>query len=189
VYYDQSGKAQLVADIIDPKVTTYTDTNLTNGIQYCYKVTSYYDTSCESGFSNIVCAIPSNQGQVTDPAGVFMIETGIYSGKGKTKTFDTQDIFTAGDSVVIRAYVVDHATGLRLANATVDLRVTGPETLTLVTAPSDATGMAEVVWQTKAARKNSTGTTSGDYTIQTKNVTANGYHWDIVTTSTTLTIQ
>jgi hypothetical protein len=189
VYYDQAGKAQLVADVQDPALTTFTDTGLTNGVEYCYKVTSYYDATCESGFSNILCAIPENQGQVTDPAGVSTMETGIYTGKGKAKTFQAQTTFNAGDGVVIRTYVVDNVTGLPLANATVDLLITGPETLTLVTGLSDANGVAEVTWQTKAAGKRNPGTTPGNYTVQTKNVTATGYHWDGVTTSVTFTIQ
>ncbi|MGD2049903.1 MAG: multiheme c-type cytochrome, partial [Chloroflexota bacterium] len=118
VYYDQAGKAQLVADA--GNTTTFTDTGLTNGVEYCYKVTAY-DATCESGFSNILCATPQNQGQTTDPAGVSTMKTGIYTGKGKDKTFTLQTIFNVGDSVVIRATVVDNVTGLPVADATVDL--------------------------------------------------------------------
>ena len=63
VYYDQAGKAQLVADV-DGTQTSHVDSGLTNGVEYCYKVTSYTDI-CESGFSNIICAVPTNQGQTT----------------------------------------------------------------------------------------------------------------------------
>lgn len=189
VYYDQANKAQWIADINDPALTTFTDTGLTNGVEYCYKVTSFY-ANCESGFSNILCAIPTNQGQATDPAGVTTIETGIYVGKGPAKTYTPQTTFNAGDTVVMHAYVVDRATGLPLAGATVDLLVTGPETLTLTSGPSDAAGIAEAVWPTKApGKKNQPGTTPGAYTVETKNVTATGYHWDGVTTSTAFTIQ
>ena len=186
VYYDQAGKAQLVADA--GNTTTFIDTGLTNGVEYCYKVTAY-DATCESGFSNILCAIPTNPGQATIPAGVSAMETGIYIGKGKTKTYQPQTTFTAGDGVVIRATVLDGATGLFLANATVDLLITGPESLTLTTGPSDANGMAEAIWQTKAAKGKSPGTTPGTYTVTVKGVTATGYHWDGVMTSITFTIQ
>jgi hypothetical protein len=186
VYYDQAGKAQLVADA--GNTTTYLDTGLTNGVEYCYKVTAY-DAACESGFSNILCAIPQSQGQTTDPAGVSAMETGFYTGKGKSKTYTSSDTFNAGDGVVIRAYVVDNVTGLPVADATVDLLITGPESLTLVTGPSNAAGMAEATWQTKAPGKRNPGTTPGAYTVQTANVTAAGYHWDGVQTSTTFTIQ
>ncbi len=54
VYYDQGGKAQLVEDV--GLATSYTDTGLTNGMEYCYKITSYYSDTCESSFSNILCA-------------------------------------------------------------------------------------------------------------------------------------
>ena len=186
LYYDQAGKAQLIADI--GLNTTFTDTGLTNGVEYCYKVTSY-DVTCESGFSNVLCAIPTNPGQATDPAGVSAIETGIYVGKGKNQTFITQGSFKVGDAVVMRASVVDDVTGLPLAGATVDLLVTGPETLTLITGPSDGNGMAEAIWQTKAPGKKNPGTTPGEYAVQVKNVTAAGYRWDGVTTSTVFVIQ
>jgi hypothetical protein len=168
--------------------TTYVDTGLTNGVEYCYKVTAY-DATCESGFSNILCAIPTNQGQTTDPAGVSAMETGIYTGKGNAKTYTPQTTFSPGDGVVIRATVLDGVTGLPLADATVDLLITGPESLTLVTGVSDANGLAEATWNTQAPRKNNPGTTLGDYTVTTKGITAAGYHWDGVTTSTTFTIQ
>jgi hypothetical protein len=186
VYYDQAGKAQVVADA--GNTTTYIDTGLTNGVEYCYKVTAYNGT-CESGYSNILCAIPQSQGQTTDPAGVSAPETGIYTGKGRDKAFVAQELFNAGDGVVIRATVVDQATGLPLADATVDLLITGPESLTLVTGLSDATGMAEATWQTQAPKKNNLGTLPGIYAVEVKGVTAAGYHWDGVTTSTPFTIQ
>jgi hypothetical protein len=188
VYYDQAGKAQLIAGINDPNTATFTDIGLTNGVEYFYKVTSYYDATCESGFSNILSAIPQNPGQTTDPAGVTMVETGIYTGKGKDKPFTPQTTFAPGDDVVIRAYVVDGVTGLPVADATVDLLITGPENSTLVTVPSDAAGIAEATWNTQAPRKNNPGTTPGTYTVQTSNVTAVGYHWDGLQTSTTVTI-
>jgi hypothetical protein len=186
VYYDQAGKAQLVADA--GNTTTFVDTGLTNGVEYCYKVTAY-DATCESGFSNILCAIPENQGQTTDPAGVSAMETGIYTGKGKAKTYASQTTFNAGDGVVIRATVLDGVTGVPIADATVDLLITGPESQTLVTGLSDANGMAEATWQTKAPGKRNPGTSPGAYTLTVKGVTATGYHWDGVTTSTTFTIQ
>jgi hypothetical protein len=189
VYYDQAGKAQLVADVGD--TTTHTDTGLTNGVEYCYKVTAY-DATCESGYSNILCAIPNSQGQAQ--VGVSMIETGRYvtTGKGKNAvtTFELNDIFNAGDDVVIRAYVVDISTGLAVTNATVDLEISGPETLPLTAGPTDATGLAEASWQTAAPnKKGQGGTTPGAYTVAVTNVTAAGYTWDGVATSATFTIQ
>jgi hypothetical protein len=38
--------------------TTYTDIGLQNGRQYCYKVAAYDETDCESGFKNMLCAVP-----------------------------------------------------------------------------------------------------------------------------------
>jgi hypothetical protein len=184
VYYDQSGKAQLVAQL--GQATSYTDTGLTNGQEYCYKVTSLY-SECESGYSNILCAIPNNQGQAR--VGVNRVETGLYAGKGKNLTFTLTSAFNAGDTVIFRAYVVDASTGLPVANATVDIAISGPESLNL-TSTSDSAGMAETSWMTsKPNKRGQGGTTPGTYTATVTNVTASGYAWDGVTTSASFTIQ
>jgi hypothetical protein len=187
LYYDQAGKAQLVAEV-GPLTTTYTDTGLTNGVEYCYKLTSYYDATCESGFSNILCAIPTNQGQAGPGAGVSSMETGIYTGKGNSQTFGIQTTFSAGDTVVIRAQVLDKS-GNPVSNATVGIVIGGPGTVNLNSNPSDAGGWAEATWSTKAPGKRNPGTTAGTYAATTSNITASGYNWDGVTTSTTFAIQ
>jgi hypothetical protein len=185
VYYDQSGKAQLRADV--GATTTFLDTGLTNGQTYCYKVTAY-DATCESGFSEVVCATPDNQ--QTPAAGVVEMVTGIYTGKGQNKSFQPQTTFNAGDSVVVRARVIDQDTGLPISNATVEVTIGGPETITQNSNPSDAEGWAEVTWNTqKPNKRGQGGTTPGDYTATTTNVTASGYHWDGVTTAIQFTIQ
>ena len=186
VYYDQAGKAQLVADVVGNQ-TSHVDSGLTNGVEYCYKVTSYTDT-CESVFSNILCAVPTNQGQGTMLAGVNQLVTGLWTGKGKTQTFTLETVFTAGDSVTFQATVVDQD-GIPLEGATVDILITGPESTLVTSGPSDVNGIAEASWNTKASRKNSAGTLPGGYTATTKGVTANGYSWDTVETSTTFSIQ
>lgn len=56
VYYDQAGKAQLVAQV--GLTTSYVDVGLTIGSLHCYKVTSLYD-QCESDYSNVLCAVPA----------------------------------------------------------------------------------------------------------------------------------
>ncbi|MGA1865064.1 MAG: fibronectin type III domain-containing protein, partial [bacterium] len=188
LYYDQSGKAQLIADLQAP-ASSYIDTGLTNGQEYCYKLTSY-NTDCESGFSSILCATPNNQGQTTDPAGVDSMITGSYSGGGKTKTFTSSISFNAGASIVIRAHVIDKITGTPLANATVDIAIDGPETTTLTSGPSDSNGIAEATWNTQAPNKRGQGGTApGAYTASTIDVKVSGYHWDSVTTSTSFKIQ
>jgi hypothetical protein len=191
LYYDQAGKAQLIVDLPQP-ADTYTDTGLTNGQEYCYKVTSYYDATCESGFSNIICAIPNNQGQAR--VGVGNLETGLYqkTGKGKsaTITFVPTTDFNQGDGVVIRALVLDQTTQLPVQNGTVEIDISGPETVGVTTGPSDGNGIAEVTWQTqKPNKKGVGGTAPGSYAATTTNVTAAGYTWDGVMTNTTFTIQ
>jgi hypothetical protein len=59
IYYDKDGESQPVTSVW-PR-TTYANTGLTNGQEYCYKVTSLY-AECESGFSNVKCAVPAGQG-------------------------------------------------------------------------------------------------------------------------------
>jgi hypothetical protein len=69
LYYEQSGKAQLVADkdCAAGVCDTHTDTGLTNGQEYCYKVTAYTPDpgSCESSFSDTLCATATQPGQAT----------------------------------------------------------------------------------------------------------------------------
>jgi hypothetical protein len=191
LYYDQAGKAQFVADINSTPLDTYLDAGLTNGQEYCYKVTSYYDATCESGYSNIHCAIPNAQGQLV--AGVDTLITGRYetSGKGKkqiTVFVDTAS-FNTGDEIVIRAHVIDQDTGLPLANATVDLEISGPETNSL-SAASDSDGIAEISWQTEEPNKRGQGgTTPGSYTATVVGVTAAGYSWDGIMRSTGFSLQ
>ena len=189
VYYDQAGKSALIADV--GLTTSFIDSGLTNGNEYCYKVTSY-DATCESGFSNILCAIPNGQGQLR--SGVNLLETGMYvkTGKGKTATttWTVTSTFAQGDAVTVRAYVVDNDTGLPLQNATVTIDITGPTTTTLTTGPSDANGIAEATWNTQAPNKRGQGgTPTGSYTATTTNVTASGYTWDGVMTAVSFSIQ
>jgi len=185
VYYDQAGKAQLVADA--GNTTTYIDTNLTNGNEYCYKVTDYYDCDpdpqieniIESAFSTISCATPQATGQDT-LADVESVLTGSYqtTGKGpnKTTTFTTSGSFQAGDSVVIKVKVVDDSDPtLPVSNASVDIAITGPETVSLTTGPSGSSGYAEVTWSTSTPnRKGTGGTATGSYTATATNVTGGG---------------
>jgi hypothetical protein len=186
VYYDQGGKAQLVADAGNN--TTHVDAGLTNGVEYCYKVTAY-DETCESGYSSILCATPENQGQTTPPAGVDAMETGLWTGKGKNQTWHTSSDFAAGDTVTIRAQVLDRVTGLPVESATVEITIGGPETTSLNSNPSDGEGWAEATWNTQAPnKKGNGGTATGTYQATVTNVTATGYHWDGMTFNTTFTI-
>ena len=188
LYYDQAGKAQLVANT--GAGTTYTDTALTNGQEYCYKVSAYAG-SCESDFSNIVCAIPNQPGQANAEA---TLSTGRYemSGKGKnaTTTFVETASFAIGDAVTVRATVLDETTGLPISNATVTIVISGPESTTLTTGPSDANGVADATWNTQAPnRKGNGGTAAGSYTAATADVAAAGYDWDGVVTKADFTLQ
>jgi hypothetical protein len=182
VYYDQADKSQFIADA--GLNTTFTDTGLVNGQQYCYKVTSSY-TDCESEFSNVLCATPEAPGQGTVPTGVDSITTGYYSGKGNARTFNVTAVLNQGDEVVFQVYVSD-VNGAPVAGATTELVITGPSTASVATGTTDAGGMAEGSWKT-TTRKG--GTPLGLYTVTTTGVTATGYEWDGVATSSEFTLQ
>ncbi|MEJ2485228.1 MAG: hypothetical protein P8Y68_05790 [Anaerolineales bacterium] len=116
--------------------------------------------------------------------------TGKLTGKGKNLTFTLTTLFAAGDSVIFQAKVVDTSTGLPIPNATVDITIIGPETVTLISGLSDSAGIAEATWRTSAPNKRGQGgTTPGDYTATVSNVTVSGYNWDGVTAWNAFTIQ
>jgi hypothetical protein len=171
VYYDLEGKGQWIADINDPAATTFTDVGLTNGMTYCYKVTSR-NNDCESDFSNILCAIPKDQQLAT--IGVSQVIT--LPGT----------VFRAGDTVNFEATVLD-GNGVPVQGAVVTLAVTGPTSVTRTSNPSDASGIATASWQTTKRGKNKTP--AGSYTVTVTNVTLDPYVWDGVQTSTTFSVQ
>jgi hypothetical protein len=136
-------------------------------------------------------------------AGVTAIDTGLLTGKGKNKIFESSPDFVQGDTVTIRATVLDaggqpvpNATvtllidgpesatvisgpsdgGQPVPNATVTLLIDGPESATVISGPSDASGIAEANWNTSS--KGRGGTATGTYTVTTTGVDATGYTWD-----------
>jgi len=174
------------ADAADPLATGYTDPGLTNGQEYCYQVTSYNidpvsGIVCESDFSILQCATPTSSATAT--VGISMLETGTGTGL----SFVPAGVFNVGDNVVIRAYVVD-GSGVPVAEAFVDIRITGPDPDTVTVAqltstPSDVDGIAEASWQTAGPRRRQPRTAPGIYTATVINVTAAGYAWDGVATA------
>ncbi len=57
IYHTRSARRRPIAEV--GLVITYTDTGLVNGRQYCYKVSAYDETGCESGFKKMLCAVPT----------------------------------------------------------------------------------------------------------------------------------
>jgi hypothetical protein len=187
VYYDQADKAQLVAAV--GQTISYVDLNLTDGQTYCYKVTSTTGEA-ESPYSNILCATPDAPGQ-TVTSGVTSLETGFYetTGKGKNRvtTFVPSTSFAPGDTVIVRAEVFD-SNGLPVEGATVDLSITGPESVTLTSGASDAAGIAEASWTTEAPNKKGIGgTAQGGYTVTVTGISGT-FPWDGLMTSTGFTL-
>jgi hypothetical protein len=202
VYYDQAQKGQAITTLpcVTPDqgdCTAYTDTGLTNGQSYCYKITSYAtDTngvlSCESAFSNTRCGTPENSGTNLTITAVDL-RTGhwVTSGKGKnqTTTFEPAETFSAGDEVVIAA-TVQASSGAAVADAIVTFEVSGAVTTLLDSGASDGNGFAEATWATERPhKKQGGGTPSGAYTVTVVGVSAGGYAWDDAKPSVQITIQ
>jgi PKD repeat protein len=137
------------------------------------------NTKTKTGYINVTGLIP---------AGVTEISTGIYSGRGKAKTFHLMTLFSPGDEVVFRAYVEDGVGPL--SGAVVEIGISGPVTTTIISGPSDNNGIAEAKWKTSAPKgKNSAGgTPTGTYTATVTNVTASGHPWDGTGTTTSFTV-
>ena len=188
LYYDQAGKWQLVTEL--GQTSNFTDSGLSNSQEYCYKVSSY-KTGCESAFSNILCAIPNNQGQARAGA---TLTSGLYqtTGRGKDKitVFVDTTTFNQGDTVTVRATVIDQATGLPISNATVSLNISGPVSTSLTTGPSDLNGIAEATWQTQTPNKRGQGgTATGTYSAGISDVSAAGYSWDGISSDISFSVQ
>jgi hypothetical protein len=129
--------------------------------------------------------------QVLPKIGATDLVTGKYdtsgSGKNKTTVFNATPSFKRGETVVIRA-TVKNASG-PVANATVQLAVTGPSSASLTSGLSNSSGIAEAKWTTTAPNKRGQGgTPTGGYTATVTKVTATGYQWDGVQTNASFSI-
>jgi len=191
VYYDQSGKAQWVADSgCVSGQCSYTNSGLTNGQTYCYKLTARAGT-CESAFSNVLCATPQAPGQ-QQTAGVSGLQTGKWVKQGKggtaTLTFVLSTDFRQGDTIVFRATIKD-GSGLPVGNATYGLAISGSSSANITSAASNSAGVAEASWTTQAPnRKGQGGTATGAYVATVSALTASGYTWDGVTVNVSFNV-
>ena len=198
LYYDQADKAQKVADIPCPDQVcsrTYTDSSVTDGNEYCYKVTATATEppDCESGFSNILCATPQSQGEVSY-ASVEILGTCQWtkSGKGKNaveQCIDTADTYAPGNQINVLLNVHDSTGSPPVPNATVTLTVTGPEGSTLTSGSSNGNGEAEASWNTQSPnRKGNGGTPEGSYQISVSGLSSSTHEWDGSSDTVTVTI-
>jgi hypothetical protein len=177
VYRDQSGKSQRVAET--GLVTGYVDTGLTNGQDYCYKVSSY-KAGCESAFSNALCATPTSNVQLS--VGVATLETGtlVTTGKGNARQteFVAGSTFAPGDVVAFRGRVLD-AASQPLSGASFTLAITGPESASVGSGSADNEGLAVATWSTSIPNKQGKGgTPKGVYKATVTGASAGGYTWD-----------
>jgi hypothetical protein len=179
VYHDQAGKAQLLA--ATGVVTGYLETGLTNGQLYCYTITSV-KAGCESAYSNVLCATPRSNVQLTVKA--TSPETGrlVTTGKGANKVtaFEPATSFRQGEIVAVRARLLD-AADQPLSGASFTAAVSGPSTASISSGSADAQGHALATWSTSAPSKGKGGTPTGSYKATVTGVSAGGYTWDGVT--------
>jgi hypothetical protein len=182
LYYDQAGKSQLVTslDCSAGNCLSYTDTGLTNGQTYCYKVTAS-NPECESGFSNILCATPQAPGQ-TQYASVAIYETGRWITEGKARNrypvYQASTVFAAGDEITFKIKVTDES-GIGIGGSQASIAITGPEPVNLQASASDGQGLAEVRWTTTRPNKKGVGGTApGSYTATITGLSSSEYQWD-----------
>lgn len=163
--------------------TTCTVSGLAEGIAYCFVARAFNEYG-ESADSNEVRASTVNLGY---------LETGQYEtiGKGKNRisAFVLATDFNAGEDVSIHVYLEDESTGLPIANATVEIAISGSENLTLISIPSGSDGVAEAIWKTTAPKKKTSGTAPGNYEATATHIMAEGCIWDGLSPVTTFVIQ
>jgi hypothetical protein len=186
LYYDQADKAQKVADLdctdVNIDCDDYTDSGLTNGNEYCYKVTATStEPPCESGFSNILCATPQPHGE-TEYASLTIDRTGrwvkIGNGKNATWEFVETSTFAPGDRIAVQMTVLD-VYGSPVPSATATLTATGPETTVFTATSSDGDGQSEGEWSTQAPnKKGNGGTPTGVYSISVSGLDSSTHEWD-----------
>lgn len=191
LYYDQSGKAQAVAGFAcSGECLSFTDSGLSNGQTYCYKVTAS-NAVCESAYSNILCATPQPPGQV-QTASATMEEIGhwVIEGKGRNRypVFQPTELFYAGDEIVMRLRIIN-SDGSGISGAVATVAVTGPESADVVSSPSDSAGLAEARWTTARPNKKGVGGTApGAYTATVIGLSSSTYNWDGVESSLNFSI-
>jgi len=191
LYYDQSGKAQWVATLdCSGECLSYTDTGLTNGQPYCYKVTAS-NTECESEFSNILCATPQSPGQ-TQYASVAILESGHWVTEGKARNrypvYYAATEFAAGDEIIFRIKITDES-GIGIAGSQATLTIAGPESVNLVSLVTDSQGKAEAAWATVRPNKKGVGGTAiGDYAAAVTGLKSSTHQWDGVAGEWSFTI-
>ena len=181
VYYDQAGKSQKIADL--GLVTGYLDTGLTNGQQYCYKVSSFKSV-CQSAFSNVLCVVPQSNVQLIIKAVELQVGRLTTTGKGPNKvtTFEPTSALTQGETVALRARLLDSA-NQPLSGASFTASVSGPSSASVSSGAADAQGYAIATWSTTAPSRNKGGTPTGTYTAETSGASAGGHTWDGVSVS------
>ena len=167
----------------DGSFTYIPNTGFTGTDNFTYQAK---DDTALSNLATVLITVTATGGGNT--AGVDNMETGLITGKGKNQTFTATTVFTQGDTVVIRSLVLDSA-GSPVSDATVTTSITGPESTSVTSEPSDASDITETTWKTSSPKKGNSGTATNSYTATTSDVTANGFTWDEITTAVNFTLQ
>lgn len=139
------------------------------------------------GAGRINAAAAVSAGPVEPQAGVEQMLTGRYKTKLRGGGFVAAATFNLGDTVIIRTRVVEPSGPV--AGATVDLALSGPQSLALTTAATNADGWGEAAFPTAKPKGGNPGTPTGTYTATVTGVTASGHQWDGVAQSTSFLLQ
>jgi subtilisin len=136
------------------------------------------DTQYGWGLVNAEAAAEVNN-PPPQPQNLTVSETniGVYDGRGRNKTFTEKTSFVTGETIIFRATVQDD-NGLPVSGAVVEFNLTGSQTVTLTSKPSDNDGYAVATWQTQRAKKRLPGTPTGTYYVSIISVNVSGYIWD-----------
>ncbi len=134
------------------------------------------------------------QAQQALPIKADSISAGKYVNTGTKRspvyTFVDATSFKQGEKVILQIQVSD-GNSAPAANATVNVSISigSSQVASLVSGPSNSSGIAEATWQTSAPnRKGTGGTAAGTYTATVTKVSKTGYEWNQVSTSTSFAI-
>ncbi|MDI6854858.1 MAG: S8 family serine peptidase [Deltaproteobacteria bacterium] len=131
------------------------------------------DNQGATGFTSETITVSEPQ---TAKVGVDQLLTGKLDRKGN---FAATSNFKLGQTVYLRSHVAT-SEGTSIAGATVQIAITGPDSTSISSGPTDGTGYVQKPY---APPKK------GTYTATVTGVTANGYSWDGTQKSTSFTVR
>jgi hypothetical protein len=114
LYKSTDGESFSLFNDVNPSVNSYTDTELTNGTTYYYKVTAVNDNG-ESNFSNVISEYPSKAPEV---AGGVHLSYENYPGSLLLQwNFQTENVYQNNGDIVTAFNIYDASTNALVVNA------------------------------------------------------------------------